>query len=88
MHPKEKDVIKWIEMYPETITQAAAQYSPALIANYVYELVKRFNSYYQQLVILDNDEQLRQFRLALSSKVGEIIHSGMGILGVECPDQM
>jgi arginyl-tRNA synthetase len=88
MHPKEKDVIKWIEMYPKTITQAAAQYSPALIANYVYELVKRFNSYYQQLVILDNDEQLRQFRLALSCKVGEIIHSGMGILGVECPDQM
>lgn len=88
MHPKEKDVIKWIEMYPETITQAAAQYSPALIANYVYELVKRFNSYYQQLVILDKDEKLRLFRLALASKVGEIIHSGMGILGVECPDQM
>lgn len=88
LHPKEKEVIKWLEMYPETVAQAAAQYSPALIANYVYELVKRFNSYYQQLVILDKDEDLRQFRLALARKVGELIHSGMELLGIECPKQM
>ncbi len=88
LHLKEKEVIKWLEMYPETVAQAAAQYSPALIANYVYELVKRFNSYYQQLVILDKDEDLRQFRLALARKVGELIHSGMELLGIECPKQM
>jgi arginyl-tRNA synthetase len=54
----------------------------------VYELVKRFNSYYQQLVILDKDEDLRQFRLALARKVGELIYSGMELLGIECPKQM
>lgn len=88
LHPKEKEVIKWIEMYPETVAHAATQYSPALIANYVYELVKRFNSYYQQLVILDKDEDLRQFRLVLARKVGELIYSGMELLGIECPKQM
>ena len=88
LHPKEKEVLKWIELYPETVAQAAAQYSPALIANYVYELVKRFNSYYQQVVILDQDESLRFFRLTLARKVAEIIHSGMELLGIECPKQM
>ncbi|MGB0260924.1 MAG: arginine--tRNA ligase [Flavobacteriaceae bacterium] len=88
LHPKEKEVIKWIEMYPETVAHAAIQYSPALIANYVYELVKRFNSYYQQLVILDKDEDIRQFRLVLARKVGELIYSGMELLGIECPKQM
>lgn len=88
MHSKEKEVIKWVEIFPETVVQAATQYSPALIANYVYELVKRFNSYYQQLVILDEDKHLRQFRIVLARKVGEIIHSGMNLLGIECPEQM
>ena len=88
LHSKEKEVIKWIELYPETVAQAAAHFSPALIANYVYELVKRFNSYYQQLVILDKDAHIRQFRLVLARKVAELIHSGMRLLGVECPEQM
>lgn len=88
LHSKEKEVIKWIELYPETVVQAAENYSPALVANYVYELVKRFNSYYQQLVILDKDAHIRQFRLVLARKVAELIHSGMGLLGVECPEQM
>lgn len=88
LHSKEKEVIKWIELYPETVAQAAAHFSPALIANYVYELVKRFNSYYQQLVILDKDAHISQFRLVLARKVAELIHSGMGLLGVECPEQM
>ena len=88
LHSKEKEVIKWIELYPETVAQAAENYSPALVANYVYELVKRFNSYYQQLVILDKDAHIRQFRLVLARKVAELIHSGMGLLGVECPEQM
>jgi arginyl-tRNA synthetase len=85
---KEKELLKWLELYPQTIQNAAEQHSPALVANYVYELVKRFNSYYQKVVILSDDEYIRQFRLRLASQVGHVIQSGMGILGIECPKQM
>jgi arginyl-tRNA synthetase len=88
LDPKEKELLKWIELYPQTIQNAAEQYSPALIANYVYELVKRFNSYYQKVVILSDDKHSRQFRVRLASQVGYVIKSGMGILGIECPKQM
>ena len=85
---KEKELLKWLELYPQTIQNAAEQYSPALIANYVYELVKRFNSYYQKVVILSDDKHTRQFRVLLASQVAHVIQSGMGILGIECPKQM
>ena len=85
---KEKELLKWLELYPQTIQNAADQYSPALIANYVYELVKRFNSYYQKVVILSDDKHTRQFRVLLASQVAHVIQSGMGILGIECPKQM
>ena len=85
---KEKELLKWLELYPQTIQNAAEQYSPALVANYIYELVKRFNSYYQKVVILTEDEHIRHFRVRLASQVGYVIQSGMGILGIECPEQM
>jgi arginyl-tRNA synthetase len=85
---KEKELLKWLELYTQTIQNAAEQHNPALVANYVYELVKRFNSYYQKVVILSDDEYIRQFRLRLASQVGHVIQSGMGILGIECPKQM
>ena len=83
---KEKELLKWLELYPQTIQNAAEQYSPALVANYIYELVKRFNSYYQKVVILTEDEHIRHFRVRLASQVGYVIQSGMGILGIECPE--
>ena len=85
---KEKELLKWLELYPQTIQNAAEQHSPALVANYLYELVKRFNSYYQKVVILSDDEYIRRFRVRLASQVGHVIQSGMGILGIECPKQM
>ena len=85
---KEKELLKWLELYPQTIQNAAEQHSPALVANYVYELVKRFNSYYQKVVILSDDEYIRRYRVRLASQVGHVIQSGMGILGIECPKQM
>jgi arginyl-tRNA synthetase len=88
LDPKEKELLKWLELYPQTIQNAAEQYSPALIANYVYELVKHFNSYYQKVVILTDDENTRHFRVRLASQVGHVIQTGMGILGIECPEQM
>ena len=88
LHKKEKELLKWLELYPQTIQNAAEQHSPALVANYVYELVKRFNSYYQKVVILSDDEYLRRYRVRLASQVGHVIQSDMGILGIECPKQM
>jgi arginyl-tRNA synthetase len=88
LEPKEKDVLKWLELYPHMIQNAAEQYSPAIVANYVYELVKRFNSYYQQVVILCEDQPTRNFRVRLASQVGYVIQSGMHILGISCPKQM
>jgi len=88
LDPKEKELLKWLELYPQTIQNAAEQYSPALVANYVYELVKRFNSYYQKVVILSDNKHIRHFRLRMVSQVGHVIQSGMRILGIECPKQM
>ena len=86
---KEKDILKQLIQFPNAINSAADNYSPALIANYVYELVKMFNSYYQSTTILKiHDLELKNFRLILSYKVGQVIKSSMGLLGVEVPNKM
>jgi arginyl-tRNA synthetase len=89
LHPKEKELIKLLEIYPETIQLAAENYSPALIANYTYDLVREFNSFYQQVSILgETDEAIRTFRIQLAKKVGEVIKSAFQLLGIEVPARM
>ena len=86
---KEKEIIKQILLYPETIQQAAKQYSPALVANYVYDLVKLFNSFYQNTPILGGDDnKLESFRISLCNEVGKIIESGTQLLGITVPERM
>ncbi|NNE78563.1 MAG: arginine--tRNA ligase [Pricia sp.] len=89
LHEKEKELIKQIQLYPEMIQLAAENYSPALIANYVYDLVKEFNSFYQQVSILGEvEEPKRVLRVQLSKKVGEVIQSAFRLLGIEVPERM
>lgn len=89
MHEKEKELIKQLQLYPEVIQQAAAGFSPALLSNYVYDLVKVYNSFYQSVPILAEIEaDKRQFRVQLSSKVGEVIQSAFRLLGIEVPERM
>ncbi|MBT8187588.1 MAG: arginine--tRNA ligase [Croceitalea sp.] len=89
LHEKEKELIKIVQLYPETVQIAAENYSPALIANYTYELVKEFNSFYQQVSILgEDDENIKMFRVQLAAKVGEIIKSSLRLLGIEAPERM
>lgn len=89
LHPKEKQLIKQIQLYPETIQLAAQNYSPALVANYTYELVKEFNSFYQQVSILgESDETKKALRVQLSQKVGAIIQSAFKLLGIAVPERM
>jgi len=86
---KEKELIKQLQLFPDTIQLAADNYSPALIANYTYDLVKEFNSFYQQVSILgETNEEKRVLRVQLSSKVAEVIQDAFKLLGVEVPERM
>ena len=86
---KEKEIIKELINFPNVIQEAAKNYSPALVANYVYDLVKEFNTYYQSTAILTaENENLINFRLGLSVKVGEVIQTAMRLLGADVPDRM
>ena len=82
-------ILKVIQLFPEKVQEAADNYSPALIANYTYDLVKEFNSFYQQVSILGEvDEAKRNFRIQLSKKVGEVIRDAFKLLGVDVPERM
>jgi arginyl-tRNA synthetase len=89
LHPKEKELIKIIENYPEIIQLAAANHSPALVANYTYDLVKEFNSFYQNVSILGEENQDKKIiRVQLSKKVSDIIKSAFTLLGINVPERM
>ena len=86
---KELAVIKTLQLYPETVQLAAKNHSPALIANYTYDLVKEYNSFYQSSYILGCEEEaLKVFRTQLSAQVGDTIKSAFKLLGIEVPERM
>jgi len=86
---KEQEIIKLLTEFPNMIQEAAANYSPALVANYVYDLVKEYNTYYQNTAVLTAEsDELINFRLGLSVKVGEVIQTAMRLLGASVPDRM
>jgi arginyl-tRNA synthetase len=89
LHPKEKELIKQIELYPEVIQNAAQHHNPALVANYTYELVKEYNSFYQTVSILGEENVAKKvFRVQLSKKVSHVIKSAFLLLGIEVPERM
>jgi len=89
LHPKEKELLKILQQFPETLQHAAVQYSPALIANYTYELVKEFNSFYQNVPIFAaQDTNELAFRIQLSAAVGSVIKKAFGLLGIQVPERM
>ena len=89
LHPKEKELLKHIEIFPEVIQNAADHYSPALIANYTYDLVKEFSSFYQNVSILGADSDTEKlFRVQLSKVVANVIKNAFGLLGINVPERM
>ena len=89
INAKEQEVIKLMNNYPSVIKEAGIAYSPAIIANYIYDLVKEFNNFYQTVSILkEEDKQKVAFRLCLSNQIGVIVKSSMLLLGVNVPDKM
>ncbi|QBA64829.1 arginine--tRNA ligase [Muriicola soli] len=89
LHQKERELIKLVQLFPETVQAAADQFSPALVANYIYDLVKEFNSFYQQVSILgEKKEEVRTFRVKLSAEVAAVIRNGFSLLGISVPSRM
>lgn len=86
---KEQELIAKVAEYADVVEEAARAYSPAVIANYVYDLVKEYNQFYHEFSILkEENEELRAFRLALSEVVARTIASGFSLLGIEMPERM
>ncbi len=89
LHQKEKELIKQLELYPETIQNAANELSPAILANYTYDLVKSYNSFFQNVSIFGADaEHEKVFRVQLSGLVGNVIKSAFSLLGIQVPKRM
>ncbi|WP_367913519.1 arginine--tRNA ligase [Leadbetterella sp. DM7] len=89
LNEEELELIFLLKDYGKVVETAAAEYSPALIANYVYDLAKTFNSFYTRHSVLNEEsETVRLFRLSLIEEVADTIRSGMGLLGIEVPEKM
>ena len=89
LHPKEKELIKLVQSYPEIIQNAAQNLSPALIANFTYELVKSYNSFYQSVPIFGADNaNEKSLRIQLSYGVSSVIKSSFRLLGIDVPGRM
>ncbi|TRX25083.1 arginine--tRNA ligase [Flavobacterium franklandianum] len=89
IHEKEKELVKQLELFPEAIQNAAHNHSPALIANYTYDLVREYNSFYQAVSILGEiDLEKKIFRVQLSKKVADTIALAFQLLGIEVPERM
>ena len=87
--PKEKYLIKLLHDFPVVVQEAAENLSPALVANYVYDLAKEFNQFYQEVPVLkEEDKTIIAFRLSLAGFVGSVIKTSMSLLGIEVPEKM
>ena len=89
MHPREQILLAHLVRFEEVIVQAARDYSPALLAQYVYDLAKDYNGFYQELSIFNEpDDPLVNFRISLSGLTARVIHRSMNLLGIEVPNRM
>jgi arginyl-tRNA synthetase len=85
----EKELVKWILNYPEDLAKAGVEYSPAVLCNYNFELIKLYNSFYQSHPILgEENEALKNFRISLSTMVADITKRNMKLLGIAVPQKM
>ena len=89
LSPKEVRLVKLLNLYPQKLAEAAASFSPAVLANYSYELAKEFNQYYHDTPVLrEPDKDVLAMRLILIDTLASVLRKAMGILGIELPDRM
>jgi len=85
----EQDLIYQISIFPQKIEEAAMEYSPSIVAQYVYDLSKEFNKFWQTIIILqEEDEELRKMRIIISGTVASIIRKSLNMLGIDAPNRM
>lgn len=89
LHPRELEVVHKLTDFPATVAEAAEGYSPSLIAQYVYDLAKSYNGFYQEVSIFNEENpEVVKLRIALSKAVAGVVRRSMGLLGVEVPERM
>jgi arginyl-tRNA synthetase len=89
LHPSERDILKLLYDFPATVKEAGKNLSPAIIANFCYELAREYNQFYQEIPVLkEADDNLRSFRLGLSYFTGDVLRRGMALLGIQVPEKM
>jgi arginyl-tRNA synthetase len=89
LNEKERSLLKILSLFPSVVKEAGENHSPAVVANYVYELVKEFNQFYHDYSIMNEpDEKSRSFRLTLAKVVGRTVKNGFALLGIEVPERM
>lgn len=89
INENERSLIRLLNQYPDVIKSAGDDYSPAIIANYIYELAKEYSTFYHECpILIEEDESVKNLRLAISALTAQVIKSGMGLLGVTVPDRM
>ncbi|MFN0036070.1 MAG: DALR anticodon-binding domain-containing protein [Saprospiraceae bacterium] len=89
IQPQEKELLVALQEYPGVVLKAAEEYDPSLVANFCYDLAKKYHRFWHDLSVFNADTPDAQaFRLTLSRAVGQVLKSGMGLLGVEMPERM
>lgn len=89
LHPRELELIYKLSEYPKTVEASAVDYSPSIVAQYVYDLAKEYNGFYQEVPIFNEDDpEVRKMRIALSKAVATVIKKSMALLGVDVPERM
>jgi arginyl-tRNA synthetase len=89
INEKEETLVQLLAEFPAVVQEAADSFSPAVIANYIYDLAKEYNQFYHDYSILkEGNEALKKFRLVLSGNIGKVIQTGFRLLGIEVPEKM
>jgi arginyl-tRNA synthetase len=89
LHEKEREIIQFLEIFPEAVLNAALGLSPAIIANYTYDLVKAYNSFYQTVPILGSENMPEKIlRIQISEQTGKVLKTALSLLGIEVPERM
>lgn len=86
---EDTELVKWLALYPSIIQEAATSYSPAILANYLFELAKKFGHFYQTSpILIEKNEEIKTGRLILCANIAKVINSGLTLLGIESPSKM
>ena len=95
LHPEEEMIIRWVYKFSEVVEESAGRYAPNLLANFLYELAQRYNTFYNKHSILTPQggteaelQRIRLFRLLLTEATGQVLKNGLNLLGIQAPERM